>query len=71
MKKFILNRLLKSRTIWNYLADLISKLAAKKGLDPAIIREIVLLFGSLITKKKLSEKHDHTIAQIKRISSIA
>lgn len=69
MKKFILNKLLKSRTLWYFLADRIATLADRKGLNPDIIREIVLLFGSLVTKKDLSTKHSHTIAQIKRMDS--
>lgn len=69
MKKFILNKILKSRTIWRYLAEMISKLAEKKGLNAAIIKEIVLLFGHLVTGKNLSEKHSDIIAQIKGMDS--
>lgn len=69
MKKFILNKLLKSQTIWHYLAKLISELAAKKGLNAKIIYEIVLLFGSLVTKKDLSTKTDAIIAQLKDMDS--
>lgn len=69
MKKFILNKLLKSQTIWHYLAKLISELAAKKGLNAKIIYEIVLLFGSLVTKKPLSHLNARTLAALNKMDS--
>ncbi len=67
---WIIKRLLKSKTVWYMLADKLSALAEKKlDLDPNIVRQIVLLFGSLMTGKELLNQ-GKTAAVVKKIKKM-